>query len=243
MASDLNAIFRPIPEEFEANPHEGEVIPALELKKNAVDYEKLRGYFLHVPVEKVRQTFNNTTQYATNMMSGINIQKTIQSPYPAHNVRRRHEPVATDTIFAQVPAIATGGQKMAQIFVGRKSLVTNVYGMGSTKEFVNTLEDNIRKRGAMDKLISDSATVEISARVKDILRMLIIDDWQSEANFQHQNHAEHRWQHLKRHINWFMNWRNMPDYAWLLCLQWVADVMNHTSEKSLNWKPPLQVLT
>ena len=40
-----------------------------------------------------------------------------------------------------------------------------------------------------------------------------------------------------------MNWRNVDPSAWLLCAQWVADVMNHTSEKSLNWKPPLQVLT
>ena len=42
----------------------------------------------------------------------------------------------------------------------------------------------------MDKLISDSARVETSKRVKDILRALIIDDWQSEANYQHQNFAE-----------------------------------------------------
>jgi hypothetical protein len=32
-----------------------------------------------------------------------------------------------------------------------------------------------------------------------------------------------------------------PD-AWLLLSEWIADVMNHTAE-SLNWRPPLQVLT
>ena len=66
----------------------------------------------------------------------------------------------------------------------------DVYGMGSDKEFVNTLEDVIRKRGAMDKLVSGSAQVEISARVKNILRNLLIDDWQSEPHFQWQNFAE-----------------------------------------------------
>ena len=80
---------------------------------------------------------------------------------------------------------------MAQIFVGRKSLVTDVFGMSSDAQFVNTLEDVIRKRGAMDKLISDSARVEISRRVLDILCSLCIDDWQSEPNYQHQNFAEH----------------------------------------------------
>ena len=71
---------------------------------------------------------------------------------------------------------------MGQFFVGRISLVIDIFGMLTEKEFVNTFEDVIRKRGAMNKLLSNSAQVEISARVKDILRALIIDDWQSEPN-------------------------------------------------------------
>ena len=114
--------------------------------------------------------------------------------------------------------------------------------MKSTAEFVNTLEDVIRKRGAMDLLISDSAKVEISKRVVDILRALHIQSWQSEGGLQNQNFAEHRWHHHKRNVNWVMNWRDVPADAWLLCAQWVADVMNHTAEKSLGWRIPLQVL-
>ena len=34
---------------------------------------------------------------------------------------------------------------MAQLFIGRKSLVSDVYGMRSEKEFVNTLLDNMTK--------------------------------------------------------------------------------------------------
>jgi hypothetical protein len=34
--------------------------------------------------------------------------------------------------------------------------------MSNDKQFINTLEDNIRYRGAMDKLISDRAQLEIS---------------------------------------------------------------------------------
>jgi hypothetical protein len=40
-----------------------------------------------------------------------------------------------------------------------------------------------------------------------------------------------------------MNKRNVDPSAWLLCLQWVANVMNVTAEKSLGGRPPLQVLT
>ena len=214
-----------------------------EIKPRQLDYKKYSPFFLHVPVEKIRKTFQRTTQFSTNIISGNHIKQTLQSPFPAHNVRRRNEPVATDTVKADTAAVDSGGQRMAQIFVGRKSLVVDVYGMSTSAQMVNTLEDVIRHRGAPDKLISDSASDETSQRVKEILRALCIDDWQSEPHYQHQNFAEHRWNHVKRNHRWFMNYRNVDPEAWLLCLQWVADVMNHTAEKSLGWRPPLEVLT
>jgi hypothetical protein len=48
--------------------------------------------------------------------------------------------------------------------------------MKTDKQFINTLEDNIRHRGAPTKLISDSAKVEISQKVKDILHALCISN-------------------------------------------------------------------
>ena len=62
------------------------------------------------------------------------------------NVPRRHEPVATETIFSDTPAVDSS-VKQAQVFVGRDSLVADVYQMKSGRQFVNTLEDNIRRRG------------------------------------------------------------------------------------------------
>ena len=44
-------------------------------------------------------------------------------------------------------------------------------------QFANTLEDNIEKRGAMDKLISDSTRPRTSNRVEGTLRELFIDDF------------------------------------------------------------------
>ena len=46
-----------------------------------------------------------------------------------------------------------------------------MYPIHSSKQFVNTLEDNIRLMEAMSKLISDYAQVEITNKVEDILRM------------------------------------------------------------------------
>ena len=72
------------------------------------------------------------------------------------NIPRRHEPVATDNIFSDTPAVDSG-VKQVQVFVGRDTLVVDAYPMKSEKQFVSTLEGNIRRWGAMDKLLSDSA--------------------------------------------------------------------------------------
>jgi hypothetical protein len=39
-----------------------------------------------------------------------------------------------------------------------------------------------------------------------------------------------------------MNWRNIPQTFGYLQVNG-SDVMNHTAEKSLQWRPPLEVLT
>ncbi|MGL5917807.1 MAG: hypothetical protein ACRCYM_01000, partial [Cetobacterium sp.] len=168
--------------------------------------------------------------------------KTHRSPFPACNVRRRHEPVATDSVVMDTPAIDSG-VTWAQIFIGRHSLVVDVYGMKSKAHFVNTLLDNIRQRGAMDILLSDGDTVEISQRVRDVLRHLFIQDWQSTPYFQKQNFAERRWRDIKRLANWLMGYKGVPDDCWLLALEYVADVMNVTAVESLNWRTPIERLT
>ena len=108
-------------------------------------------------------------QFATNELSWTCITQTIKSPYPAHNIWRRNELVATDMIYAQTPAIDMGGQTMAQIYIGCLSLAIDIYVMSTEKEFGNTLMDNIKQQCAMDKLISDSTRVETSQWDKDIL--------------------------------------------------------------------------
>ena len=55
------------------------------------------------------------------------------------------------------------------------------------KKISNALEENIRKIGAMDQLVSYSARSDISHRDKDTLRALFIDDWQSNPCYQHQH--------------------------------------------------------
>ncbi len=110
---------------------------------------------------------------------------------------------------------------MAQIFVGKKSLISDVYELQSSKQFVNTLEDNIRFRGAMTQLISDYAKVEISNKVKDILRMYHSSSWHSEPYHQNQNAAK-----IKAWTNTVLNRTGAPASYWLLCMKYVCYIFH-----------------
>ena len=94
----------------------------------------------------------------------------------------------------------------------------------------------------LTSLISDSAQVIISNKVQDILRTLCIKSWQSEPYQQQQNAAERRYQTIKRATNRVLDRTGAPDYTWLLCLQYVCYLLNHSYNDTLNGVP-LQLLT
>ena len=214
---------------------------ASEVKPRPIDIDKFKPRLAWLPDDIIEKTFEKTTQFY-RMPASTYLKKTFKSPFPACNVHRRNEPVATDTVYADTPAIDDGAQS-AQFFVGCDSLVCDVYGMKTDKQFVNTLQDNIRRRGAMNKLISDRAQVEVSKKVQDILRNLIISDWQSEPHQQQQNPAERRFQDVKRMANTILDRTGAPPSLWLQALMYVCLILNLTANASLNYAVPYTVLT
>ena len=57
-----------------------------------------------------------------------------KSPFPEMNVYRRDKPVATDTIYSDTHVI-DDGYTCDQLFVGTKSLVSDVYGIKTDNIF------------------------------------------------------------------------------------------------------------
>jgi len=145
--------------------------------------------------------------------------------------------------FADAPAVDTPGCTGVQMFVGQSSLLTDCCGFCSASEFPNTLLDNIRERGAMDVLMSNHANCEMSARVKDILRALMIGHWKSEPHCQHQNFADHRWGHVKANLEWLVAFSDVDPDCWSLALNCACSVMNLTAEKMLGWRAPQEAAT
>ena len=132
---------------------------------------------------------------------------------------------------------------MAQFFVGRDTLVCDAYGIKTQKQFINTLYDNIRFRGAMTTLITDGGRYEISKKVSDLLRSLFIKQHESEPYHQYQNKAEQRYGVVKRYINTLMNLTGAPAHCWLLCMLYVCHLLNATASPALGGLTPLQALS
>ena len=119
----------------------------------------------------IKNTYQVTSRFGGTIPQHDYLEKHFKSRNPIFNIPRRNEAVATDTIFSDTPAI-NDGSTMAQFFVGRDTLVCDAYGIKSPKQFINTLYDNIRFRGAMTTLITDGGRYEISKKVADLLRDL-----------------------------------------------------------------------
>ena len=234
--ANLNILLDAPPEDYGsyiANLHQG--------SSQEPDWNALRPFFAWTSPSSIQDTFNVTTRHGSAPHTQDYIKKHFKSCNPVFNIPRRSEALATDTIFSDTPAV-DDGSTMAQFFCGRDTLVCDAYGIKSTKQFINTLSDNIRKRGAMDTLISDGGKYEISKRVTDLLRSLFIQDYQSEPYHQHQNKAENRFGLAKRYTNTVMNTSGCPACCWLLCLQYICVVLNHLASPTLQGICPVQAL-
>ena len=234
--ANLNILLDAPPEDYGsyiANLHQG--------SSQEPDWNALRPFFAWTSPSSIQDTFNVTTRHGTAPHTQDYIKKHFKSRNPVFNIPRRSEAVATDTIFSDTPAV-DDGSTMAQFFCGQDTLVCDAYGIKSTKQFINTLSDNIRKRGAMDTLISDGGKYEISKQVTDLLRSLFIQDYQSEPYHQHQNKAENRFGLAKHYTNTVMNTSGCPACCWLLCLQYICVVLNHLASPTLQGICPVQAL-
>ena len=212
-------------------------------KPSKVNYEDYARHFGGVPLKVIERTFRNTTQLGRlGAVQGLKLWMRHKAPNPALNVFRRHEPVATDTVFSSVPAV-DNGSTAAQYFIGRKSGFQSAEGIGtSDKRFVTALQNHIRRYGAMDILISDNAKAQISTRVEEILNTLIIKSRTSEAHNKNQNFSERGYRDAKRMTQNLLNFSGAPGFCWLLALQYACFILNHTSSERLNGRTPIEWL-
>jgi hypothetical protein len=127
------------------------------MKPRKQNHDQYARYFPGTAMETIKATSEATTQLGTRgAVEGFNLRDRIIAPKPVLSIPRRHEDVATDTLYSQTPAI-DDGSTAAQFFIGRRSHFQSITPMGTAdKHFAYRLMDEIRKYGAMDQLISDN---------------------------------------------------------------------------------------
>ena len=113
---DSSSTLTPCPT-FMANQHELRTYQHA-VNHEAPEYEKFRPYFGWVNVDTVQRTMEQSTQWGVSLPNTTPMKKHLKSRNPAVNIPRRHEAVATDTVFSDTPAVDSG-VKQAQVFVGR----------------------------------------------------------------------------------------------------------------------------
>jgi hypothetical protein len=91
-------------------------VTAAKVMSQPPNFELLRPLFGRAPTVTIKLTFDVTTQYARGRVSDT-LKQHWRSRFPACNVKRRNELVATDTVFSDTPAVYSG-VTAAQIFVG-----------------------------------------------------------------------------------------------------------------------------
>lgn len=215
--------------------------------RNKLDLEKLSSNFGFIPIKRIEHTLDHTTQFA-RLDTRLPLRKHFKSRFPAANVSRLNETVATDTYFSDTPALddgimGHGGTDKLQLYCGCTSLLTAVYPMRRESHMVGTLEDFIRQYGAPNALFSDNAKTQIGRAALEILRMYAIKDFQCEPHHQHQNFAERRIQEVKKLSNSLLDRTGSPPTLWLLCVKHVVYILNRLSTESLQWKTPLEAAT
>ena len=196
------------------------------------DWNTQRPFLAWTSPSSIKDTFNVTTRHGTAPNTQDYIKKHFKPRNPVFSIPRCSEAVATDTIFSDTPAV-DDGSTMAQFFCGHDTLVCDAYGIKSTKQFINTLSDKIRKWGAMDTLISDGGKYDISKGVTDFLHSLFIQDYQSESYHQDQNKTENCFGPAKHCTNTVMNTSGCLACCWLLCLQYIGVVLHHLASPTL----------
>ena len=133
------------------------------------DFNRLKPHFGFVPAKRIQKTIEHTTQFC-RLDARLPLRKHFKSRFPAANIPRRNEIVATDTFFSNVSThddsiIGHGGSKMVQLYCGTTSLITAIFPMRNESEMPSTLLDFICKLGAPNFQMKSRRVRGISASV------------------------------------------------------------------------------
>lgn len=148
------------------------------------------------------------------------------------------ESIATETVFANVPAL--NGETCFQVYFFMKSFFTEVYGMSMESEGSTMLLQYIKDRGAPLHLHNNNSKIQTSKVWSDICNQYLIQTSTTEPHQPQQNPCERRIQTIKSRSNAVIDSSGAPPSTWFYCTCYVVDLLNHTAHPKLDWRTPFE---
>ena len=112
--------------------------------------------------------------------------------------------------------------------------------MKNDRAFFNTLEDNIRKCGGVEIIITNKAQVDTHGRV---LNIYVIGTWKCRDRQQHPKSVERKYQHINNPASCMMKCTSSPAPVCLLVIVYVCYLLNHTKNPIIKRSVSLEVIT
>ena len=159
-----------------------------QVSESKKDYSKYRDKLLYFKADDVENTFKHTTQYALNVPDRHPMKNHVKQRFGGLNRPRIGEMVCADTLFGSTKAF--GGITCAQLFVGKESKYTAVYGMKHERDGPEAFEDFIRDKGAPFCIRSDNSKMQTGNKWRCLMRKYNIWSENTEPHHPNQNPAE-----------------------------------------------------
>ena len=137
--------------------------------------EYLQPFFAYKPLEVIKKTLENTTQWAKTIAQ-YPMRKHHISRVPWNNRKRLREEVATDTIFMGVPS--KDDSLAEQVYVGLISRMINVYPMPrkASTHIIKLYQDFLREEGAPEVLHRDMSNEQKVQEIIDLNHGVHVQD-------------------------------------------------------------------
>jgi hypothetical protein len=117
-----------------------------------------------------------------------------------------------------------------------------VAGMKTESDFPDVYLDFIRQHGIPSALSRDNAKSDMSHKIRQIHRDLVIADQWTETHSPWQNPAElNGVKYLKSHAQVLLDRTGAPDSMWFLAQDYLTHNHNLSANRQINWKIPEQV--
>jgi hypothetical protein len=206
-----------------------------------IDYEESSIYFVFRLHDVIQHTLRQTTQLSKSTMH-YPMRGHLNSWFQMLRQKGLNEVIATDAYFVNEESVE--GYHCTQVFFEMTSKMLYAAGMKTESEFSDVYLDFIRKYDIPSTLQRNNAKSEMSQRVKEIHRDLIIADHWTEPHSPWRNPAElNGVKYLKSHAHAqvLLDRTGAPDNLWFLVQDYLAHVHDLNENLQLNWKIPEQV--